>query len=101
MDKREEILDSHKSIKFDGKYGITGRMFYHESVIEAMSEYAQLESIEFAEWMMDKGFYNRVTNAKGSVWFSAGQGHLPMSKRDMYTTSELYQIFKQEQQTTK
>lgn len=92
MDKREEILDNKPSQK-----GGNGSKFYNRTVVlKAMSEYAQLESIEFKNWCDDEG-YRKSDRDKNKYYKPSGKSVL----LDYYTTSELYQIFKQEQQTTK
>lgn len=76
MDKREEILDNKPSQK-----GGNGSKFYNRTVVlKAMSEYAQLESIEFLNWYIDQS---------------------PDKFTEADSLQDAYQIFKQEQQTTK
>lgn len=50
-------------------------------------------AIGFAEWLMDEGYYNRITNNLGSFRESSKHGHLPFNKRPRFTISELFDIY--------
>lgn len=54
--------------------------------LQAMSEYAEQEAVLFTEWVTEDYTYSYLSNK----W-------IHITKSELYTTSQLYQIFKSQQ----
>jgi len=60
-----------------------------EQVQELMQQYAEQESVAFAEWVKDHGFEKAITiNGKNISWYD--------TRREPFTSSELYAQFRKE-----
>lgn len=82
MDKEEEILDRYAIGCTSGQYDIEV-----DKAHAAMREYAKLESIGFAEWIIKNSYQGVDTSDEGIIWNIAGSA-------TCLTSTELYSLYK-------
>lgn len=65
-------------IPFESMFSVTT-----DCILSAMSEYAKLDAIAFAEWISDNDWYHN-----GKHWRKLHDAHY------LYTTEQLYELYK-------
>lgn len=94
-ERLREKIDFAKPV-FEYEYEISRSIVpnvFINACAEIVKEEARIEAMYFAYWMMDKHYYNTVTNSRGVYFY---KGYQSPEKRELLTIEQLYELFKQE-----